>query len=77
MPNDLSSQLKDEAKEAALRIATTQAIKAAKVGLLKALCSRGVNNKYIEAFSSFLDTELGGAFLSVVAGSAVDYIPGF
>jgi len=69
--------LKADSTEAAYRVAGTQVIKATKSGLLQVLQRKGINNKYINTVSNFLDTEAGTAGLSTVVGLMLAYFPSF
>lgn len=75
--SELLDMLKSDGKDAGLRIAGTQVIKAAKTAILKMLQSKNINNDHINAVSKFLDSELGSAALSATVGMAFNYIPPF
>lgn len=69
--------LKSDAKEAAYRVVGTQLLLTAKNGLLNVLRKRGINNKYVNTVSDFLETDIGSALLSTGVGVAVSYLPAF
>lgn len=67
--------IKEEVKEGAYRTAARQMILGIKRACVSALKDKGVEGSKIEAFSTFLDTEFGEAFISVILGYTLPHIP--
>lgn len=67
--------LKDDAEDAAYRVASTQMTKAAKTALLKLLQQKGTKKSQVTAFKELLDSAAGDAIISLLMGAGLTFIP--
>jgi hypothetical protein len=68
--------IKDDAQEAAYRVAVRQMSKAVRTALVKMMQARGAKRTQLKALEEFFATELGEIFIKNALGYALTYIPG-
>lgn len=75
MKPSFTDNLKSNATDAAYRVGAKQAGKAVKAALVKALEKNGVDGGKVQAFASFLDTDIGLAMIMGLIGTVAPHIP--
>lgn len=75
MANKLVDTLKDDAKEAAYRVAGTQITNGVKAALVKVFDGRGGKSEQMEMFKALLDSEVGDSLISLILGFGLNYAP--
>jgi len=69
------SMTRDDAVDAAYRIAGTQLSKAVKQGIVTLLEKNEEHSKHIESIKTMLDTEIGEALVSMILGMGLSFTP--
>ncbi len=74
--NTFMDRVKDDAIEAAYRVAAHQMVQAVKTALVKALNAKKVKKSQVQAASDLLNSEAGYAVIAMALGTALNFAPG-
>jgi hypothetical protein len=72
---DIVNILKQDSEQAAIRIVSTQVLKAVRAGLATSLRNKGADESVITGMLQFLDTDVGTGLISVLLGHLLPHAP--